>query len=295
MGIIKKDLIFIKYCQLIGADFSLTATLGRQTLYMSRQDLSDIWGLIFPNILVKKVDEIFNSEKTSAFPYGEIIFSLLGAKSVVSYDYSSYEGASCIVDLNVPLDKEHYNKYSVVFDGGTLEHIYNFPQALTNVVNLLKPGGYFISISPANNYFGHGFYQFSPELFYSCLNESNGMRNTKVFINGHENSFFYALPVNRTGVRGELNDTKTSKTSNFVISQKGWSTNNNSEINQKDYELVWNGISDTDVTQDWKLRSLPLDNHPAYKEVDLVRYVRTMIRSAVKRQDPDENDLEQMK
>jgi hypothetical protein len=34
--------------------------------------------------------------------------------------------------------------------------------------------GHFISITPSNNNFGHGFYQFSPELFYRVLNNDNG-------------------------------------------------------------------------------------------------------------------------
>jgi len=276
MGIIKRDLIFIKYCQLSGVDFSVTATLGRQTLYMSRPELSDIWNLIFPGISEEKVDEIFDTKEKLDFPFGETIFTLLGATEIDSYDYSSYEGANCIIDLNKPIEKEHYNRYSVVFDGGTLEHIFNFPQALTNVVNLLKPGGFFISISPANNYFGHGMYQFSPEVFYSSLNESIGMRNTKVFINGSDDSFYYVLPVYKTKVRGELNDTNNVKTSNFVISQKSWSECYHSEIYQEDYELVWNGISSTDLTQDWKLRFLPLTDHPAYRAIELKRYLSMM-------------------
>jgi hypothetical protein len=35
-------------------------------------------------------------------------------------------------------------------------------------------GGHFVIITPANAHCGHGFYQFSPELFYSALCAENG-------------------------------------------------------------------------------------------------------------------------
>jgi hypothetical protein len=39
---------------------------------------------------------------------------------------------------------------------------------------MVKTGGHLILLTPANNYFGHGFYQFSPELFYRVLSRENG-------------------------------------------------------------------------------------------------------------------------
>jgi len=39
---------------------------------------------------------------------------------------------------------------------------------------MVKVGGHYISITPANNFMGHGFYQFSPEFFYRSFSPSNG-------------------------------------------------------------------------------------------------------------------------
>src|SRR5439155_1047463 len=35
-------------------------------------------------------------------------------------------------------------------------------------------GGHFFLLTPANNFCGHGFYQFSPELFFRVLSRENG-------------------------------------------------------------------------------------------------------------------------
>jgi 2-polyprenyl-3-methyl-5-hydroxy-6-metoxy-1,4-benzoquinol methylase len=59
-----------------------------------------------------------------------------------------------------------------VFDGGTLEHIFDYPTAIKNCMKMVKPGGHLLLTTPANNWFGHGFYQFSPELFYSFVSFS---------------------------------------------------------------------------------------------------------------------------
>ena len=45
---------------------------------------------------------------------------------------------------------------------------------------MVKPGGYFIGHSPANNWFGHGFYQFSPEFFWRAFSTENGFEIMRI-------------------------------------------------------------------------------------------------------------------
>jgi hypothetical protein len=59
-------------------------------------------------------------------------------------------------------------------DGGTLEHVFHYPTALKNAMEMVKVGGRLFLITPTNNYCGHGFFQFSPELFYRTLLPENG-------------------------------------------------------------------------------------------------------------------------
>ena len=49
-------------------------------------------------------------------------------------------------------------------------------------MEMVKVGGRLFVDSPANNWFGHGFYQFSPELFYSALAEENGYEVVEMIV-----------------------------------------------------------------------------------------------------------------
>jgi len=41
-------------------------------------------------------------------------------------------------------------------------------------MEMVRVGGHLLLQTPANNYCGHGFYQFSPELYYRVLSPENG-------------------------------------------------------------------------------------------------------------------------
>ena len=110
------------------------------------------------------------------------MFELFGAKQVASLDASDYEHARYIHDLNTPLPDHLREKFSVVFDGGTLEHIFNIPQALKNCMEMVRIGGHFIQLTVANNYMGHGFWQFSPELIYRVFSSENGFKVIAVLL-----------------------------------------------------------------------------------------------------------------
>jgi hypothetical protein len=77
-------------------------------------------------------------------------------------------------DLNKPIPDEWKGQYDLVIDGGTLEHVFNFPTAIRNSMELLADGGYFFGSNPADHWLGHGFYQFGPELFFRVFTERNG-------------------------------------------------------------------------------------------------------------------------
>ncbi len=82
----------------------------------------------------------------------------------MSLDCSDYEHCDIVHDMNRPIDPSHHGTFDVVIDGGSLEHIFNFPVAVANCMNLVKVGGSVFIFTPANNHMGHGFYQFSPDV-----------------------------------------------------------------------------------------------------------------------------------
>ena len=114
--------------------------------------------------------------------HGDDLLRLLGATSLDSVDASDYEGATLIHDLNRELPADWAERYSVVFDGGSLEHVYDLPKALRSCMSLVRVGGHYIAASPANNNMGHGFYQLSPEFYLRTFSVERGWRLRGLFM-----------------------------------------------------------------------------------------------------------------
>ena len=112
-------------------------------------------------------------------------------------DASDYEHATVVADLNQPIPQSLHGHFNLVYDGGTIEHIFNVRQSFENLMSLPKVGGSLVIQTMANNWFGHGFYQFSPELFYRVLSPENGYRVRRVVV--HES---YEFPVVRCSQPG---------------------------------------------------------------------------------------------
>ncbi len=161
---------FLLYARLLGVDYARTLMIGRQGLNLSRAQLrANLARLGFP-AGAGAVDTIFDADGG----YAAELLRFLGAHDVQSLDNSDYEGATHLADLNREVAESFKGRYSVVLDGGSLEHIFNFPVALRNCLEMVAVGGHFLAITPANNFMGHGFYQFSPELFLSVFTAANG-------------------------------------------------------------------------------------------------------------------------
>lgn len=100
------------------------------------------------------------------------LFYLLGFREVKALDVSPYEGADIIFDLqNENLPEELFERFDVIYDGGTLEHIFDISTALDNTSKMLKISGLIIHDVPAANWLDHGFYSFSPSIFVDYYNK----------------------------------------------------------------------------------------------------------------------------
>jgi hypothetical protein len=169
MGIDIRTATVISGAKSLGADFSRTATIGRLSLFNDRQGFDSIYAL-------------HRVAPPPAAQYSETFFQALGAANVHSFDASSYEGATHLLDMNAPLPSDLRKRYSLVVDGGTLEHVFNAPQAFRNCMEMLDVGGFFVSSGPCNNQMGHGFWQFSPELAFRIFSRENGFETLAVLV-----------------------------------------------------------------------------------------------------------------
>ncbi len=181
MGLDRNGLKFILYARRKGVSFRRTALIGRQRLLLGAKDLFQIMTEAGETISLSEAASLFKSGEG----YAEPLFRYLGGEEVISLDKSSYEGASRLHDFNLPIGEDYKERFDAVFDGGTLEHVFNYPQALKNCMEMIKTGGCFLAITPVNNHPGHGFYQFSPALFFRVFSPENGFQLEKLFLCEH--------------------------------------------------------------------------------------------------------------
>lgn len=96
---------------------------------------------------------------------GEVLRAL-GFSDVQSLDVNGYEGASVLHDLNSPdVPPAACERYDVVFDRGTSEHVFHTPNMFVAAARLARTGGRIIHLSPSTNHLDHGFFMFTPRLF----------------------------------------------------------------------------------------------------------------------------------
>jgi hypothetical protein len=187
MGYGTLDLRFLFSAQNLGFNGKEICTLGHLTAYPSQRDLD--------NVLREYGKSSFKLPKNRALYFAEDLLEPLGF-TVASLDASAYEGAEIIHDLNKPIPDNLVGRFDLVIDGGTLEHVFNFPAALENAMKMVKVGGHLFLMTPANNQCGHGFYQFSPELFFRALSPTNGFDLMRLYIRApSEPPYHVADPV----------------------------------------------------------------------------------------------------
>ncbi|WP_428410050.1 hypothetical protein [Hyphococcus sp.] len=177
MGIEAIDARLVASAVAAGLKLDSACTLGRQNLFCSFEELRSI---------VKESGlapaDVTETPSVKGQRFADDLFRLLGVKEICSMDVSDYEDASIVHDLNAPIPPELDQRFDLVYDGGTLEHVFNYPVGLKNAMRMVKEGGALMIATPANSLCGHGFYQLSPELFFRALSPENGYRIKRIFM-----------------------------------------------------------------------------------------------------------------
>ena len=235
MGLDKNGVKLLLHAKQLGVKFDRVATIGRQMLYVKEKEMKHL-------LIQAGLNDVASGPGFQLNSYAEEFFKKLGAERSDSLDASAYEDASIIHDMNLPLPTEHFSKYSVVIDGGSLEHVFNFPVAIKNCMNLIEKEGYYIGITPANNFLGHGFYQFSPELYYRIFSPANGFQVRKMYLYaGNKKAAFYEV-LDPLELKQRVIMANSSPSYLFILAQK----TEEKEVfkvvpQQSDYEhIVWN-------------------------------------------------------
>ncbi len=256
MGIDINGAKFLLYARRQGVSFAKTAMIGRQQMLIAEADLQNTLGRFGMAVSNEEAEKLI----ADSDHYAEGFLKFLGAEEVVSFDASSYENATFIHDFNQPIPDEYKGRFSAVLDGGTLEHIFNYPTALKNCMEMLETDGHFLAITPANNMLGHGFYQFSPELFFRVFSAQNGFELKHVIIyEGEPGGPWYDVSdPDAVGERVTLTNGQSSLL--MIIAKKIKTTEIFASMpQQSDYSAIWSGNKgvESDLQQP-RLSWLPL-------------------------------------
>ena len=278
MGLDDKATQFLLAARQLGVSFEQVVTIGRQQLYIAEHTLQRrlrTFGLPANQGISQRL-------LRDAAGYSEPFLELLGAIRTESIDASEYEGASQIFDLNGSLPQELNNAFSVVLDAGTLDLVFDFPTAIRNCMQMVSLGGHFLCVTTANNMTGHGFYQFSPELFYRVFSESNGFRVDRMYVTETSSSTWYEVS-DPASVGGRVQLRTFRPTYLCVIAKRV-------EITpilvatprQSDYVARWNDPSNkhpTDFTRQTGLH--PIERHAPHRIALLLKSLHHLMQAAV--------------
>ena len=143
------------------------ATLGRQHVYLTRDEVSELaarYQVSLRSIPLELHREPILSKQ--GFVSDDWLLRSLGFDEIVRIDYSDYESCEVILDLNDPSTPANLlQRFDVILDSGTLEHVFDFAAGLRHCVRMVRTGGRVIHLTPASNCVEHGFYSVSPTLY----------------------------------------------------------------------------------------------------------------------------------
>jgi SAM-dependent methyltransferase len=220
--------------------------LGRQEIFFSATDLARIAAQRdFTPANQAAVQAIADKRR----PLTDLeFFASFGFDHIAASDYSDFDDAELVYDMNRDdLPAPHRDAYDCIVDGGTMEHVFHAPNFLKNVFGLLRVGGRVIHVSPASNAVDHGFYSFSPCLFYEFY-KANGWRidACKLLNFGSRllpirmTAYDYAPPIPRTVLDGYLAGTVHY---NFFVATKTPEARGDLVPQQNFYQDLWDGTS----------------------------------------------------
>lgn len=145
--------------------------IGSQELHLKKADLEELIKIAgLDSKLLENIPNIKN------WPFGprassKYLYEILGIKDYQSIDMNGKHGA-IIHDLNKPFnDTSKFNKFDIVTDFGSCEHVFNISECYKTLHNLVKPGGYLIVDQAILK--GNGYFKFDESFFEGIAAANN--------------------------------------------------------------------------------------------------------------------------
>jgi hypothetical protein len=122
-----------------------------------------------------------DTDPQGRFVVARSFFAALGVIDVTSLDIPGSKLApDRIHDLNLPLPNDLTDRFGLLVDPGTTEHVFDFRAGLTNIVRALHTGGIVIQFVPIYSYNG-GYLSINPNVLHDFYG-ANGFVDIKSFV-----------------------------------------------------------------------------------------------------------------
>ncbi|HVY88229.1 MAG TPA: hypothetical protein VG942_05130 [Hyphomonadaceae bacterium] len=147
MGVDFPQTRFLDHCAGKGAMKGPMLALGSLTIQETEETILKFareWN--YPQLAAEKSGAAFFRER-------------YGIQEYMSCDVNGL--ADEYIDLGLPLPDKFKNRYMTVFNGGTLEHVFDLRQAMENIHDALAVGGVVIHTTPTT-WIDHGFVNHNP-------------------------------------------------------------------------------------------------------------------------------------
>lgn len=170
MGLMRQELIILSRI-VTRKKVSSILMLGMQDILADLNDLEQD----FLKFSIDYDKNAFDLLKTRKYNSVDFFYIFPQVNKVHAMDYSPYEDADIIYDLNTfNTPKEYIGVYDLVIDGGTLEHIFNQSAAINNINRFVKNNGFVYHMLPCAGWVNHGFYNYSPTYFEDVYCKKSG-------------------------------------------------------------------------------------------------------------------------
>ena len=159
--------------------------LGVPEIYATYPELTN-W---FPSLAGRRCPLDPAAVKLTEHPNGPLLgwvsadtfFHAFNISDIVTIDIPGCEHSPDIIhDLNAPFPGDLLDRFGLIIDPGTIEHVFDVRTCLTNVVRALRVGGVVVHQVPIYSYNG-GYYSINPNVLHDFYT-SNGFHEMKSYI-----------------------------------------------------------------------------------------------------------------
>lgn len=163
--------------------------LGNQEIWATPEDIEQYCNeaeqtFKTPSKIQRHTSRLFDgdpdlSKIASDFIHARTFFEMMSFDDYVDIDNFEYDQPALQHDMNMPVPDKFNDRFNLVVDGGTVEHIFNIPQVMNNIVQMLKLDGCVMHLASFD--MDHGFYGLSPCFFYDYY-RANGFSDFSCYI-----------------------------------------------------------------------------------------------------------------